>query len=112
MKEINRRFLEEIKGAEGIVLNSKEGALPAIVNVSALGIRSEIMLHFLEERGIYISSGSACAKGEKSHVLKAMGYGAERIDSALRISFGRENTEEDAKELVEAIKEAQSALCR
>lgn len=112
MEKLEQRFLNEINGAEGIVLNSKENALPAIANISVLGIRSEIMLHFLEERGIYVSSGSACAKGEKSHVLKAMGYSAERVDSALRISFGRENTEEDAAELVKAIKEAQKALCR
>jgi len=95
-----------------VVLNSNPGALPAIVNISVLEIRSEIMLHYLEERGIYVSSGSACAKGEKSHVLKAMGYPPERVDSALRISFGRENTIEDVDALLEAIESAQKELCR
>lgn len=97
---------------DGIEVNSKPGALPAIVNISVSGIRSEIMLHFLESRGIYVSSGSACALGAKSHVLKAMGYSPERIDSAVRISFGRDNAEEDIDFLIEAIKDAMKELCR
>ena len=94
------------------MLNSKEDAIPNIVNISALGIRSEIMLHFLENRGIYVSSGSACALGAKSHVLAAMGYDSARIDSAIRISFGRETEKEDIDELVAALKDAISTLCR
>ena len=112
MTELKERFNEDINGIDGIVLNSKENAIPAIANISVIGIRSEIMLHFLEERGIYISSGSACAQGAKSHVLKAMGYSPERIDSALRISFGRENTVEDIDFLVDSIKIAMKELCR
>ena len=112
MAELKERFNEDVKGIDGIVLNSKENALPAIANISVIGIRSEIMLHFLEERGIYVSSGSACAQGAKSHVLKAMGYSAERVDSALRISFGRENTAEDIDFLVDSIKIAMKELCR
>ena len=112
MEELQSRLLEGIKDEPGILLNSKEGALPAIVNVSVPGIRSEIMLHFLESRGIYVSSGSACAQGAKSHVLEAMGYPAERVDSALRISFGRENTPEDVDELLRAVKDAMRELCR
>ena len=112
MEELKNLLLDGIKDEPGILLNSKEGALPGIVNLSASGIRSEIMLHFLESRGIYVSSGSACAQGAKSHVLKAMGYPPERIDSALRISFGRENTPEDVEELLSAIKDAMRELCR
>ena len=112
MEELRNLLLDGIKDEPGILLNSKEGALPGIVNISVPGIRSEIMLHFLESRGIYVSSGSACAQGAKSHVLKAMGYPPERIDSALRISFGRENTPEDVEELLSAIKDAMRELCR
>ena len=112
MEELEHRLISAIENEHGIVLNSKPNALPAIVNISVLGIRSEIMLHYLEEKGIFVSSGSACAKGEKSHVLKAMGYSPERIDSALRISFGRENTPEDVDALVAAIKSAMQELCR
>ena len=112
MEELKNLLLDGIKDEPGILLNSKEGALPGIVNISVPGIRSEIMLHFLESRGIYVSSGSACAQGAKSHVLKAMGYPPERIDSALRISFGRENTPKDVEELLSAIKDAMRELCR
>ena len=112
MEELKNLLLDGIKDEPGILLNSKEGALPGIVNISVPGIRSEIMLHFLESRGIYVSSGSACAQGAKSHVLKAMGYPPERIDSALRISFGRENTPEDVSTLLLAIKDAMRELCR
>ena len=112
MEELKNLLLDGIKDEPGILLNSKEGALPGIVNLSASGIRSEIMLHFLESRGIYVSSGSACAQGAKSHVLKAMGYPPERIDSALRISFGRENTPKDVSALLLAIKDAMRELCR
>ena len=112
MKELEKYLKESIKDIDGIVLNSKEGAIPNIVNISAVGIRSEIMLHFLENRGIYVSSGSACALGAKSHVLAAMGYDSSRIDSAVRISFGRETEKEDIDELVAALKDAMNTLCR
>ncbi|MBR3610627.1 MAG: cysteine desulfurase [Oscillospiraceae bacterium] len=112
MKTLERYLKESIKDVDGIVLNSKEGALPNIVNISVPGIRSEIMLHYLENRGIYVSSGSACALGAKSHVLAAMGYDNARIDSAVRISFGRDTEKEDIDELVAAIKDAMSELCR
>ena len=112
MKELEKYLKESVKDIDGIVLNSKEGAIPNIVNISAVGIRSEIMLHFLENRGIYVSSGSACALGAKSHVLAAMGYESARIDSAIRISFGRETEKEDIDELVAALKDAMSTLCR
>ena len=112
MKALEKYLKESIKDIDGIVLNSKEDAIPNIVNISAVGIRSEIMLHFLENRGIYVSSGSACALGAKSHVLAAMGYESARIDSAIRISFGRETEKEDIDELVAALKDAMSTLCR
>ncbi len=112
MSMLEKYFKESIKNLDGIVLNSKDNAIPNIVNISALGIRSEIMLHFLENRGIYVSSGSACALGAKSHVLAAMGYDSARIDSAIRISFGRETEKEDIDELVAALSDAISTLCR
>ena len=112
MKMLESYFKESVSGIYGILLNSKEGAVPNIVNISVPGIRSEIMLHFLENRGIYVSSGSACALGAKSHVLAAMGYDSARIDSAIRISFGRETEKEDIDELVAALSDAISTLCR
>lgn len=112
MKMLESYLKESISKIDGILLNSKEDAIPNIVNISVPGIRSEIMLHFLENRGIYVSSGSACALGAKSHVLAAMGYDSARIDSAVRISFGRDTEKEDIDELVAALCDAMSKLCR
>jgi len=112
MSMLRNYFIGNLEHAEGIVLNSKENAIPNIVNISVPGIRSEIMLHFLENRGIYVSSGSACALGAKSHVLAAMGYDSARIDSAVRISFGRDTEKEDIDELMAALRDAISTLCR
>ena len=80
-----------------------EDALPYVLNFSAGRVRSETMLHFLEERGVYVSSGSACAKGKPSHVLSAMGLSRERADSALRVSFSKFNTKEDIDALCDGI---------
>jgi len=94
---------EKLLAIEGITLNSPENALPYIINISAKGVRSETMLHFLEEREIYVSSGSACAKGKPSHVLQAINLNKDSADSALRISFSADNTKEDIDCLAEAV---------
>ena len=94
----------------GVVINSAEGCLPYILNVSLLGYRSETLLHFLESRNVFVSSGSACAKGHGSYVLNEMGLDKKRTDSALRISFSRFNTKEDADMLVSALEDAKKQL--
>lgn len=94
------------------VLHSDESCLPYILNFSALGIRSETMLHFLAAQGIYVSSGSACAKGKKSHVLTALGLSAEESDSALRISFSKYNTKADVDCLTAAVAQGMKTLAR
>ena len=94
----------------GAVINSAEGCLPYILNVSLMGYRSETLLHFLEGRNVFVSSGSACAKGHGSYVLNEMGLDKKRTDSALRISFSRFNTKEDADMLVSALEDAKKQL--
>lgn len=89
-----------------VSVNSADGCLPYILNISVPGYRSETLLHFLESRNIFVSSGSACAKGKGSYVLTECGLDRRRTDSALRISFSRENTAEDAERLVSALTEA------
>ena len=108
--KLNACLRELLRGLSSVEINSPEDALPYILNLSGNRARSEIMLHFLEQRGIYVSSGSACAKGEGSHVLKAMGLPDRRRDTALRISFGRQNTEEDCAEFVKALREGLETL--
>ena len=102
---IRDALLEGLTKLPDICINSPADATPCILNFSALGVRSEIMLHFLEEKGIYVSSGSACAKGGASHVLQAMGLERERADSAIRLSFGRYNTPEQVPLFLEALEE-------
>ena len=88
-------FLNKLSVREGIVINSPLYALPYIINISLPGYRSETLLNFLSDCGIYVSSGSACAKGHKSHVLTAMKLSDSLIDSSLRISLSRFTTEEE-----------------
>ena len=94
-RELNSRLRENLSRMEGVCINSPQNGAPYIVNISVPGIRSEVFIHYLEQEGIYVSSGSACSKGAKSHVLTAMGLSPALIDSALRVSFCRYNTPEE-----------------
>ncbi len=97
----------------GIVkINSTDDALPYILNISVPGYRSETLLHFLEAKGIFVSSGSACAKGNISYVLDSIGLSAKEIDSSLRISFSRYNTKEDVDALALEMANASKVLKR
>ncbi|MBR2108794.1 MAG: cysteine desulfurase [Ruminococcus sp.] len=112
IKSLNDYAKDKLGAIGGISFNSPEGALPYILNFSVEGIRSETMLHFLAQREVYVSSGSACTKGKPSHVLSAMGLSQKRADSALRVSFSKENTTEDIDALVEGIKDGLDSLAR
>ncbi len=112
IKSLNDYAKDKLGAIGGISFNSPEDALPYILNFSVEGIRSETMLHFLAQREVYVSSGSACAKGKPSHVLSAMKLSQNRADSALRVSFSKENTTEDIDALVEGIKAGLNSLAR
>lgn len=89
---LKTHLLERLSAMKDIAINSGSGCLPNIVNFSVRGVRSEIMLHSLEEDGIYVSSGSACSKGKRSDVLSAFGVSDKDADCAVRVSFCAENT--------------------
>ena len=108
--ELNGYARQRLLEIGEVVINSPENALPYVLNISAGRVRSETMLHFLEERGVFVSSGSACAKGKPSHVLGAMGIDRDRADSALRISFSKLNTKADVDALCEGIAEGLGTL--
>ena len=108
--ELNGYARQRLLDIGGVVINSPENALPYVLNISAGRVRSETMLHFLEEREVFVSSGSACAKGKPSHVLSAMGIDRDRADSALRISFSKLNTKADVDALCEGIAEGLGTL--
>ena len=95
-----------------MVFNSSDEATDYIINAALKGIRSQTLIQFLSEKGVYVSSGSACSKGKKSHVLTAMGLQNDIIDSSIRISFSRYNTKEDIDELANALNEAKLKLAR
>ncbi len=105
-------LLEQLRRMDGIVLHLPPDGVPYIVHLSVVGLRSETLLHFLAARDVYVSSGSACAKGASSPVLTAMGLPSAEIDSALRVSFGQNNTIEDVNRFVEVLGEAMQTLAR
>ena len=84
-------------------VHSPADASPYIVGIAAPGIPSEVMLHFLEEWGIYLSSGSACHRGSLSDALMAQRLPRDRITSALRVSFAHSNTMDEVDRLLEAL---------
>ncbi len=100
---LNTMLRQKLAEYDDIIINSPEDASPYILNFSATGIRSETMLHHLSAQGVYVSSGSACSKGGKSHVLSALKLADDIADSAIRVSFSKESTEEDVNALLEAL---------
>ena len=91
---------------------SIEEASPYVLNVSFNGLRSEVLLHALEEKEIYVSAGSACSSKKKggSHVLRSLGLSEERIEGAIRFSFCRYNTVDEAAACLEILKEKTAFL--
>lgn len=110
---VKEYFQERIKEIEDIRDNS--GEAPHIASISFRGIRSEVLLHALEDKGIYVSSGSACSSNKKQAVsgtLNAIGLPDDYKDGTLRFSFSVENTKEEVDETIEALKELVPMLRR
>lgn len=107
---LNTALKEELLKIPEITINSPEQALPYILNFSCGKVRAETMLHFLESKNIYVSTGSACSKAKPSHVLSAMDLPRERIESSIRVSFSRFNTPDQIPVLVSALREGLSTL--
>ena len=106
VRELNAYAKDKLLSIDGVLLNSPEDALPYVLNITAGRVRSETMLNHLSKfYQVFVSSGSACAKGKPSHVLRAMGLDDRRADSALRISFSKHNTTADIDALAEGIAE-------
>lgn len=103
VRAVRNHLLERLAEMSEVTLNSPENAVPYIVNLSAGRVRAETMLHFLAERGIYVSSGSACGKAKPSHVLAAMGLAKDRIETSLRVSLSAENTREEIDAFADAL---------
>lgn len=103
---LRSRLAEGLLTIEGTTVNGDQG-VPYIISVSFSGVRSEVLLHALEERGIYVSAGSACSthKRAKSPTLLAIGVDKTLLESTLRFSFGIYNTEEEIDYTVQVLRE-------
>jgi len=103
-------LLTSLAEIDEVVVHSPAIAVPYITHLSLLGRKSETLVHALAENGVFVSGGSACAKGKKSHVLQAMNLPAAEIDSSLRISFSVETTKTDIAAFCDALRMARDTL--
>ena len=103
-------LVEKIAQTDFIKINC-ENDFPYTTNISVEGLRSETLLHYLESKEIFISSGSACSKGARTHVLDSMGFDRKVQDSSVRISFSADNTESEIDTLIAEITNAKNTLC-
>ena len=114
--QIKQRFVEGVLKIEGVSVNGKTGrdSAPQIVSVSIDGVRSEVMLHTLEDRKIYVSAGSACSsnKSSVSHTLTNIGLKGSLLDSTIRFSFSVHTTEEEIDYALEVMNEVVPKLRR
>lgn len=116
---IKSRFVEKLKGIDDIKINSpyKNDFSSYILNVSFRGIRGEVLLHFLEESRIYVSTGSACSSKERariggSYVLKALGLTNDEIGGGIRFSFSDDNSLEEVDYTIETLEKGLKFLRR
>ena len=109
---LRQKLITNLSQSPAVCINSPEAAAPYIINLSVEGIRSEIMIHYLEQFEIYVSSGSACAKGERSHVLTAMGLPEDRIDSAIRVSMTDTTAEGEIDEFCRRLLQGAATLAK
>ena len=108
VSQIKRIFLDKLSGCDfKYRIISNEKASPYILNISFDNLKAEVLLHHLEERNIFVSTGSACSsrKKKQSHVLQSMGLPSSTIDGALRFSFSAWNTEEEIVDTIKVLKE-------
>ncbi|MED1723714.1 cysteine desulfurase family protein [Brevibacillus parabrevis] len=106
LQSLNQRLREGIERIDGCTVNTpRHGAAPHIMNLSVPGVKAEVLLHALEERGFLVSTKSACSSkaNEPSRVLTAVGIERDCALSSLRISLGRENTREEIEQFLTAL---------
>lgn len=106
MQNLKSYFIEMLNHiSEEYKIITPDNSSPYILNVSFPQVKAEVLLHHLEEKGIFVSTGSACSsrKNLYSHVLSAMGLDKQYIEGAIRFSFTAENKEEEVKKTIEAL---------
>ena len=109
MRSLREHAIDRLR-AENPGLVVIGGGAPHILSVSLPGYKSEVLMNFLEARGIYVSRSSACKRGARSHVLEAMGLAPEVIDGAIRVGLSRYTTREEMDEFCSALRAARETL--
>lgn len=117
--QLKEYFIQEVEKIDGVTVNGVDGisvreTAPHVVSVSFAGIRSEVLLHALEEKGVYVSSGSACASNHPqiSGTLQAIGVKKELLDSTIRFSFSVTTTMEEINYALQILNELLPVLRR
>lgn len=110
VRSLNTALREKLRELPDVRILSPEDGSPYVMSIIVPKIRSEILLHYLEQREVYVSSGSACSKGAGSGVPEIFGAAREEADSILRVSFCDENNMEDVDALVAGIAAGQREI--
>lgn len=113
MTKVKSLLREGLSRIEGVTINTPlENSAPHILNFSISGVKAEVLIHKLEQKGIYLSTTSACSSKKQlpSQTLLAMGVPDDLADSAFRISLSYDNNENEAKKVIVAIEEAAKQL--
>lgn len=108
--QLRKEAVLQLSAIEDVVIHQPSSCSPYILSAAVKGLRAETLLHFLAEREVYVSSGSACSKGKPSGVLQAFRIPSDLADSTIRISFCAENTVNDIQCLAEGIQTARLQL--
>ncbi|MBQ7817262.1 MAG: cysteine desulfurase [Oscillospiraceae bacterium] len=109
--ELKESLVEKLSRLDGVVINGAHEA-PHILNLAIPGLPTQNSVNILQDHGICVSAGSACAKGHRSHTLSAMNLPPEVIDSSFRISLCKDTTQEELDKLVQVITEELLPLSR
>lgn len=107
IEELNHYLRNQLKAIDGVDINTPKYSAPHIMNFSVIGLKPEVVIHALGERGIFISTKSACSSKQNttSKIILACGYSEARASSALRISMSYATTKEDIKTFVDVLTE-------
>ncbi|KPU26842.1 cysteine desulfurase [Caloranaerobacter sp. TR13] len=111
IKDLKKYFIDKvIERIDNIKINSytDDRCAPHIVNISFIGVKGEVLLHYLEKNGIFVSTGSACSSHKKgrSHVLKSIGLKEKEIEGAIRFSFAFYNTKEEIEYVIDKLEKS------
>ena len=105
--ELKNLLISALEKIDGVQMNGSHDA-PHIISLSIPGVPTQNTINILQDNGICVSAGSACAKGHRSHTLTAMGLSPEIMDGAFRVSLSRETTSEDISALIDGIEKVLS----